>query len=63
MPKSLTTLLVLGGLSTLPEPSHGHGHADALFKRAYSWTMAPTRAPCRSTMHASGGPLRSETTR
>ncbi len=41
MPKSVTTLLVLGGLSTAAWAfPWDTDMADAVFKRAYSWTMA-----------------------
>ena len=65
MPKSLTALLVLGGLSTAAWAfPWDTDMADALFKRAYSWTMGPARGhrvgqPCAHP----GRPLRSRDSR
>ena len=53
MPKTLTTLLVLGGLSTAAWAfPWDTDMADALYKRAYSWTMGTLPEGTVSVNHA-----------
>lgn len=53
MPKTLTTLLVLGGLSTAAWAfPWDTDMADAIYKRAYSWTMGTLPEGTVSVNHA-----------